>query len=124
MLGSLIMAAALATQAPAPRPAAARPLPTEAASKLIAKRRARKSSAYAARLDREYREAVAAERAMELAKKEYKEMLPAMLENQRQMLQRQTDIERNQVLNRLAGAAERQAGYVYPGQSPTQGPYR
>jgi hypothetical protein len=138
MVGSLIMAVGLMGQAPAARaevigreavPIAGQVAGAVAAAesdrgRLIARRRAKKSAAYAGRLDREYREAVAAEKAAETAKREYKEMLPAMLENQRQMLQRQTDLERNQVLNRLAGAAERSAGYVYPGQSPTMGPYR
>ena len=137
MLTSLFLAAALTGQAPAPRRAAtttpaARPRATPAAAadqadanrRMVAKRKSKKSARYAATLDREYREAVAAEKAAEAAKKEYKEMLPYMLENQRQQLQRQTDRERNAALNRLAGAAERQAGYVYPGQSPTVGPYR
>jgi hypothetical protein len=126
MVGSLIMAVTLMGQPPAPRPATARPAPaaTAAAEKLIARRRAKKAATAADRYRsaRAYEAQLAAEE--EAARKEYKEMLPAMLENQRQMLQRQTDLERNQILNRLAGAAERSAGYVYPGQSPTMGPYR
>ena len=140
----LILAAALAAQAPTakaegatrpPKPVAASALvaaPTRPAKaspakdddradanrRMVAKRRAKKSARYAATLDREYREAVAAEKAAEQAKKEYKEMLPYMLENQRQMLQRQSDRERNAALNRLAGAAERSTGYATTGPPP------
>ena len=134
MIGSMMLAMALTGQQPAPAgqvatkakaaaKAKASPGRDEGAAKLIAKRRGKKSAAYAARLDREAREAQEEAAALAEAKKEYKEMLPAMLENQRQMLQRQTDMERNQVLNRMAGAMERSAGYVYPGQSPRVGPY-
>ena len=133
MIGTMMLAMALTGQAPSgsgpvatKAKAAAKASPGRdegAAKKLIAKRRGKKSAAYAARLDREEREAQEEAAALAAAKKEYKEMLPAMLENQRQMLQRQTDLERNQVLNRMAGAMERQSGYVYPGQSPRVGPY-
>ena len=92
----------------------------------MAKKRARAR----ARSIADARRAVEASRQAAADQAAYERMLPAIqaqeriaLENQRQMLQRQTDIERNAVLNRLAGAAERSAGYVYPGQSPSVGSF-
>lgn len=48
-------------------------------------------------------------RARERAMAEHMAMVPYMLEGQRQMLNRMSDIERNAALNRLAGAAEYEA---------------
>jgi hypothetical protein len=132
MIGSMILAMAMTGQPPAgPGQVAAKakavakasPGRDEGKAKLIAKRKAKKSAAYAGRLDREAREAEEEAAAIKEAKAEFERTLPARLENQRQLLQRQTDMERNMVLNRMAGAMERSAGYVYPGQSPTQGPF-
>ena len=44
------------------------------------------------------------------------------LENQRQWLNRQSELERNMILNRMAGAAERSSGYITPGNSPAYTP--
>jgi hypothetical protein len=105
--------------------AASRPRPAPPGAKdLIAKRKAKKTAAYARTLDREAKEAIAAARAARDYEKMYKEMLPYMLEDQRQQLERMSAAERNAALQRMAGAMERAAGYVYPGQSPTQGPYK
>lgn len=128
MIGALILAAAMTGQGQRPAPDMA-PAPSAGvagreAAQLAARRRAKKSARYRARLDDEAREAAAARAQAEAEYREWKSLLPYALENQRQMLQRQTDRERNAVLDRMAGAMERRAGYVYPGQSPTVGPYR
>lgn len=94
------------------------------AAALIARNRARRRAAYVARTNREAAEAQVRAAAQAKAEKQYREMLPFLLENQRQQLNRQTAIERNAALNRAVSAMEREAGYVYPGQSPTVGPYR
>jgi hypothetical protein len=100
--------AALAAAPPAPAAAD----PPSAGSSLAAKRRAKKQAAYAARLSREAREAIAAAAAAKDYEKMYKEMLPYMLENQRQMLERMSAAERNAALQRMAGAMERASGYA------------
>jgi hypothetical protein len=142
MLNHLILAVAMAGQAPerigpvqpAPRPAkaearpAARPIPrphpapvaADERAQLIARRKAKRAAAFA----REARAAQEQARAEEQAKKEAMEMMPYLLEARRQDFERQADIERNVLRNRAVGALERRAGYVYPGQSPTQGPFR
>ena len=114
--------------APAAKPAAVRPSPgsgtaADERARLIAKRRARKAKAYAARVDREAKADAAEARAIKEAKAEFERTLPARLELNRQLLQRQTDVERNALMNRAVGAMERRAGYVYPGQSPMRGPF-
>lgn len=58
---------------------------------------------------REQAEYVAAQREQARAAAEYRAMLPFMLEQQRQAIQRQGDWERNQALDRIAGAAESEA---------------
>lgn len=139
MLTAFVLAVAMTGQAPAKpaasalapataRPAVAKPSPgrgtaAEERARLIAKRRSRKAKAYAARVDREARADAAEARAVKEAKAEFERTLPARLELNRQMLQRQTDLERNVLLNRAVGAMERRAGYVYPGQSPMRGPF-
>lgn len=144
MLTVIVMAAAVC-QAPAradpPKPAAsalakpaakaaakpaarsATPTGAQERARLIAKRKARKSAAYAARVNREAREAADEAKAIKEAKAEFERTLPARLELRRQNLQRQATIERNVLLNRAVGAMERSAGYSYPGQSPMRGPF-
>jgi hypothetical protein len=114
-LSSLILAAALAGQAPAaprgvgvapprrPAPAAARPPDDKSA--LIARRRAKRARLNAAEAAAEYREYRAAVAAAEYEVK----MLPYRLEMQRQMLQRQSEFEANVARNRAAGALEKMA---------------
>ena len=110
MIGSLIVAAAMMGQVPPARAKAGPTVPPRTeANKLIEKRKAKKSAAYARRLDGEAKQAVAEQKALEAARKEYKEMLPYMLEQQRQMLERQSAAERNAALDRMARAAESQA---------------
>ena len=78
--------------------------PTEAARQR-AKRLARRAAS-------QERERVEFERNAKLraeAREEYRRMVPYLLENQRQQLQRMTDYERNQALNRIAAANEASA---------------
>lgn len=112
-------------RAGAAAPAAAASSSTTAErARLIAKRRARKGAAYAARTAREAKEDADEAKAIKEAKAEFERTLPARLEAQRQMLKRQTDLERNMIMNRAVSAMEKAAGYSYPGQSPTVGAYR
>jgi hypothetical protein len=136
MFSALILAASLAGQAPsalAPKPA---DKPAAKATKVDAKT-AERAALLARRKARTRGKAVAAERAAVAASRtraeleaQYVKMLPFLqeqeriaLENQRQQLARMSDAERTAALNRMVSAMERQAGYVYPGQSPTVGPY-
>jgi hypothetical protein len=110
MVGSLIVAAALMGQAPAakaekPAAAAARRKPAPRANSLKARRAAfwrqvelegRRRDAEKAKAQAEY-------------EKRYKEMLPYLMEEQRQYLNRLSAMERNAALMRMAEAAERQA---------------
>lgn len=123
MMGTILVTVALMGQAkPAAKPA--RPVdPKAQAAKLIDKRRTKKVTRYVARLDGEAREAEAMRKQAEAEYKEWKSLLPYQLEARRQDLQRMSDAERNRALGRMAGAMERQAGYIYPGQSPRVGPY-
>jgi len=93
------------------------------ADRLIARRKAHQHRAYVGRINREAREAQLEGRALQEAKAEFERTLPARLELSRQLLQRQTDLERNRLMQREVGAMERAAGLVYPGQSPIVGPY-
>jgi hypothetical protein len=45
------------------------------------------------------------------AQRQYERMLPYMMEQQRQQMQRQSELERNQALHRMAAAAEYEAQY-------------
>ena len=141
MFSALVLAVALTGQAPppaaqaaprtpsvmkprvAPRPAARVAQTADEKARLIAKRKAKKGAAYVARVNREAAEAQAQALAAAKAQKEAKELLPYQIELNRQALNRQSDIERNAALNRAVSAMERSAGYIYPGQSPTRGPY-
>jgi hypothetical protein len=140
MLSHLILTIAMAGQPaarimpvkPPPQPAAraevqpaAKPMPkprlvpssADERAKLIARRKAKRAATAA-------REAHEQARAEAQAKQDAREMMPYLLEARRQDLQRQADIERNVLRNRAVGALERWAGYSYPGQSPTQGPFQ
>jgi hypothetical protein len=66
-------------------------------ARLIAKRRAKQSARVKAGMAREAAEAKAEAKALAETKKEYKEMLPYILENQRQMLNRQSALEANAI---------------------------
>lgn len=116
-------ASALAKPAATTRAAPAAGTAASERAKLIARRNARKRAAYVARTSREAAEAAAEAKAVKEAKAEFERTLPARLELNRQMLDRQATIERNAIMNRAVSAMEKQAGYSYPGQSPTQGPY-
>jgi hypothetical protein len=104
------------TPAPAQAQAQAQADPLEAA---IARARARgklKPAGYdrKAQLRRqvaaqERAEAEAQRRYAIEAQRQYERMLPFMMENQRQQLQRMSEIERNQALHRMAAAAESEA---------------
>jgi hypothetical protein len=57
----------------------------------------------------EQREAAAQQQYQIEQRRQYERMLPYMLEQQRQMLQRQSEYERNVALHRMAAAAESDA---------------
>jgi type III secretory pathway component EscV len=116
MLITMILAASLSGQAPQPMKVQSRPDP--AAKKLIAKRKAKKATAYTASIQRAEAERQASLRQAEADQKQYEKMLPYMLENQRQQLAAMAAAERNAALQRMASAMEKQAGYSYPGQMP------
>jgi hypothetical protein len=63
----------------------------------------------AARRERAAAQARADAAAQAQAQADYRAMLPFLMEQQRQQLQRMSDIERNQALHRLATAAEYEA---------------
>ena len=111
MLGSLIMLAAMTGQAPAARADRPKP-PANATQKLIEKRRAKKTGRYVARLNRETAEAIAEQKAYEAAKKEYREMLPYMLEVRRQDLARDAARDAADAERAKAAAIARAAGYA------------
>jgi hypothetical protein len=72
-------------------------------------RKARLDAAWRRRVEAERHEADEAAKAQAEYEKEYRRMLPYLLEQQRQYLQRLSDVERNEALDRMARAAERQA---------------
>lgn len=98
MLTTTILAAALMMQSPPPAP---RPYRPPQADRIAAKKAALRRQ----NIQRERAEAMAAAQAAMEAQAEYERMLPYMLEQQRQMLQRQSDIERNAALNKIGDAA-------------------
>jgi hypothetical protein len=112
MVGSLIMAVALTTQPPAPRPATTKPAakakatPAQPNSPLYREpphpaRGYRPNTSLRGRWAAYQRRVEAEDAEMQRrAAEQYERMLPYMLENQRQMLQRQSDYERNVVLDR------------------------
>jgi hypothetical protein len=102
-----ILTLALMTQAPAPKVER----PTQPPQRMTQRERiaAKKAALRRQNAMREQAEYVAAQREQARAAAEYKAMLPFMLEQQRQAIQRQGDIERNQALERLARAAESEA---------------
>jgi hypothetical protein len=121
MLSTLIITAAICGQQPAAKPAKpsalapkakaqapvhAKPAPAEdtggpiATNSLIAKRRAKKNAAYAARLRQEAAEARAQAKAMAEARKEFERQLPYLVQMRGQDLRRLSDAERNAMWNR------------------------
>lgn len=92
-------------------------------ARLIAKRRSKKNAAYVTRTNREAAEDQAAIAAAKESQARFERTLPARLEMNRQAILAQDVANRGAFLNRAAGAMERSAGYVYPGQSPTQGTF-
>jgi hypothetical protein len=127
ILMSMLMAGALigpvtGAAAQSPRPAAAPAAQAASESdriRLLNKRRARKGAAYAATLRREAAEARAAALAQAQAEREYKAMLPYLLENQRQMLDRQSALEANMVqAERNAVLLRGMTGVTYGTPSP------
>ena len=126
MVGSLILATALAIQSPAPQKPAVSPTtasprvagatakakpatPERAAtdapkasvesdrSRLITKRQSKRSARVRAVMAREAAEAEVQAKALAEAKKEAKEMLPYQLEDQRQMFNRESRLEANMI---------------------------
>jgi hypothetical protein len=106
------------------QPGPAKPAQQAAAAsereRLIVKRNAKKSARVRAGIKREADEARAQAAQQAKAAKEYKENLPYMLENQRQMLNRQSQLEanriaaeRNKILNRAMNGGGLQ-GVIYP----------
>ncbi len=98
---------ATAQAAPAPRGETTDSKAASERQALAAKRRAKKIAANRARVAREATETKVQAQAEKEAKAEYEKMLPYMLENQRQMLDRQSQAEanalaaeRNRILNR------------------------
>jgi hypothetical protein len=83
---------------------AAQPKRTEAARQNAARAARRAAARERERLDFEQNAKLRAE-----AREEYRRMLPYLLENQRQQLERMSDYERNQALNRIAAANEAHA---------------
>ena len=108
--------AAKARPAPPPQPITRPMTPAQ-------RRRAQKNAAYARGAARDAADAQIARQQAIAAQRQYERMLPYMLEAQRLEYNRATQAERNVILGRMAGAMERSAGYVYPGQSPSVGPY-
>ena len=84
---------------------------------LIAKRRAKKNAAIVSRRRREAISATIEAQAAQARAAQAERMLPYQLEAQRQMLQRQSELERNAAYHRMAGALERLSGYYTPANS-------
>jgi ATPase subunit of ABC transporter with duplicated ATPase domains len=93
---------------------------------LMAKRKARSRARSAA----DARADVAASRNQAQLEAQYLKMLPLLqnqqridMEGQRAALAQMNEQQRLAALNRMVGAMERSAGYIYPGQSPSVGPF-
>lgn len=128
ILASLVLTMVLTTPAWAGDPPTQRALDSGARSKrVITKRQARRAAqntAYAAQRAREAAweayQAREAERLFPIRAEQQRldaEQQRLYLENQRQWLARQTEMERNAILDRIAGAAERSSGYYTPRNS-------
>ena len=116
MLTTIIILAAMAqaptsTVEPAPRVQAARPTSRDFSDVLARKRalKAKKNAMVAAGKARERNEASSAAIAAREQQALYERMLPFMLEQQRQQLERMSAMERNNALQRMARAAEADA---------------
>src|SRR5262249_51699118 len=107
MIWSLIVTAALAGQAPPPRPA-----PRPAATRPVNRARAKRAAADARALRAEAAEA-AQQRTMAAARQEqYEKMLPYMLEQQRQMLDYDVRMRQAQAMEQQAAATRSVANSI------------
>jgi hypothetical protein len=71
-------------------------------------RRSKYAAFHARQAEEDRRAMIAIQQAQEKAEKEYRAMLPFLLEQQRQMLQYEADMRRNQAISSVAAAVDRQ----------------
>lgn len=88
--------------------------------RLIARRRARKTTRYVGRLRQEAAEAQAIQAQAKAAQKQYEKMLPYMLEARRQNLQYQAAHEAAMATRDIANSIRRSAGYAQGVQQPVR----